>query len=87
MTVIETERLILRPLTGDDFDDYAKPSLDLRRRAHRPPPHARRRLPGAARPHLRPARRRAGVTPGVRPAAHGLLTVVLFALTLLHSSP
>jgi RimJ/RimL family protein N-acetyltransferase len=23
MTVIETERLVLRPLTGDDFDDYA----------------------------------------------------------------
>ncbi|MFI0404503.1 GNAT family N-acetyltransferase [Actinomadura sp. 3N508] len=23
MTVLETERLVLRPLTGDDFDDYA----------------------------------------------------------------
>ncbi|MEU6719328.1 GNAT family N-acetyltransferase [Nonomuraea sp. NPDC046802] len=28
MTVIETERLLLRPLTGDDFDDYARMLAD-----------------------------------------------------------
>jgi RimJ/RimL family protein N-acetyltransferase len=28
MTVLETERLILRPLTGDDFDDYAAMMAD-----------------------------------------------------------
>ena len=28
MTVLETERLVLRPLTGDDFDDYAAMTAD-----------------------------------------------------------
>ncbi|MER6942777.1 GNAT family N-acetyltransferase [Nonomuraea sp. NPDC000554] len=28
MTVIETERLVMRPLTGDDFDDYAEMLAD-----------------------------------------------------------
>ncbi|WP_433512464.1 GNAT family N-acetyltransferase [Nonomuraea sp. CA-143628] len=28
MTVIETERLVMRPLTGDDFDDYARMLAD-----------------------------------------------------------
>jgi RimJ/RimL family protein N-acetyltransferase len=28
MTVMETERLVMRPLTGDDFDDYARMLAD-----------------------------------------------------------
>jgi RimJ/RimL family protein N-acetyltransferase len=28
MTILETERLILRPLTGGDFDDYAAMMAD-----------------------------------------------------------
>ncbi|MEV6150191.1 hypothetical protein AB0L53_07590 [Nonomuraea sp. NPDC052129] len=38
MTVIETERLLMRPLTGDYFDDYASA-----------PPHERSRRRVAVR--------------------------------------